>query len=131
MTRRHGYGMSILGRLLFALSVLVLAAPAASDAEAAMSKEQIKAAIEKEYGVTVLRIEETKEAGRAAFRVTMMNAGGDFNDAFQVNQIVVDAESGRPIAAFRHRASGHRQSGASIENTNRQPPYVLRERTWR
>ncbi len=131
MTRKGGHVKAMSRRLLAAFVVLGLTLAAAGGAEAAMSKDEIKAAIEKEYGVTVLRMQETEEDGRPAYRVTMMNAGGDFNDAFQVNQIVVDAETGRPIPAFRHRASGYRGPEAQIEDTNRQRPDALRSGVWR
>ncbi len=62
---------------------------------------------------TVPRIEPMTEDGRAAYMVTIMNPGGDFNDAFQVNRIVFDAETGDLVAQFRNLPSRHRLFGGS------------------
>ena len=59
-----------------------------------------------------------KDAGQAAFAVVIMNYGGDFNEAWQVNTIVVDAESGKLIRQFRHRASGISDAGHQRRATN-------------
>ncbi len=72
----------------------------------ALSADQVKRQVEARYGVTVLRIEAVTEQGRSAYAVTIMNPGGDFNEAFQVNTIVIDAESGRPIIQFRQGPRG-------------------------
>ncbi len=64
---------------------------------AALSADQVKRQVETRYGVEVLRIKPMTEQGRSAFAVTIMNPGGAFNEAFQVNTIVIDAETGRPI----------------------------------
>ena len=98
-------------------AVISLAAPAS----AAMSADQVAAAISEAYGVTVLRVEPMTEDGRAAYLVTIMNPGGDFNDAFQVNRIVVDAETGDLIPQFRHLPSRHRLFGGSKALEDRAP----------
>ena len=62
--------------------------------------------METQYGVKVLRIKPMTEQGRSAFAVTIMNPGGDFNEAFQVNTIVIDAETGRPVVQYRQGPGG-------------------------
>jgi hypothetical protein len=104
---------------------------AASAASAAMSADQIKAAIEKEYGVKVLSVKAATFDGRAVYRVTMMNPGGNYNTAFQVNAIDVDAETGKPVSQFHHETSGYDYGPAEGNETNRQPVDVLREKPWR
>ena len=95
--------------------VVSLAAPA----WAAMSADQVAAAIAEAYGVTVLRVEPMIEDDKSAYIVTIMNPGGDFNAAFQVNRIVVDAETGKLISQFRHLRSGHQYSGTRTGTTKR------------
>ncbi len=79
-------------------AMVSLAAPA----WAAMSADQVASAIAEAYGVIVLRVEPMTEDDRAAYLITIMNPGGNFNEAFQVNRIVVDAETGDLIPQFRH-----------------------------
>ena len=111
--------------LLAALAVCGLAAldrPAA----AAMSAEAVGEAIAALYGVEVLRVVPAEvDEGRAVYRVTFMNPGGDFNEAFQVNTILVDAETGAPITQFRHLPSGYRNSDAATHDTSQQGLDVL------
>ena len=84
----------------------------APPAWAEVSAEQAAAAIAKAYGVRVLKVVPTRIDGRAAYRVTVMNPGGNSNDAFRVTTIAVDAKTGKLIPQFRHRASGYGLSGA-------------------
>ncbi len=99
---------------------------------AALSADQVKAKIAKEFGVKVLRVRPAKADGRKVFVVTVMNPGGDFNEAFQINTIVVDAGTGKLVPRFRHRASGHDPNEAPSFAPNRQSAGTLREGfTWR
>ena len=81
-------------------------APPPMMAIAAMTANQVKAKIAKDFGVKVLKVRPGKTDGRKVFVVTVMNPGGDFNEAFQVSTIVVDVETGKLVSGFRHRASG-------------------------
>ncbi len=81
-------------------------ASVASPAEAALSADQVKRQVETRYGVTVLRIKPVTEQGRSAYAVTIMNPGGAFDEAFQVNTLVIDAETGRPIIQYRQSPDG-------------------------
>ncbi len=86
-----------------AVGVLALAAAmmlAAPTAMAAMSKDQVAQKIEKEFKVKVLRVEPATVDGKQIFAVTVMSAGGDWNHAFQVNTIAVDAATGQPAVQF-------------------------------
>lgn len=86
----------------------------AGSATAAMSPDAVKSAIEGEYPVKVLKVTEDKVGEKPVYRVTMMFNGGNFNTAFQVNTIIVDAETGKPISQFGSA------SGARTFETNRQ-----------
>ena len=84
--------------------MLLSAAPALSE----MSKEEIANAVGEAYGVTVLRVVAAEDDGQAVYLVTFMSPGGNFNEAFQVNTIAVDAETGKKVSRFRHGPSGQR-----------------------
>ncbi len=81
-------------------------ASVASPAGAALSADQVKRQVETRYGVTVLRLKPVTEQGRSAYAVTIMNPGGAFDEAFQVNTLVIDAETGRPIIQYRQGPGG-------------------------
>ena len=102
-----------------------------SSAKAAMTQSQITAAIEKSYDVRVLKIYADKESGKNVFRVKVMYNGGDWNTAFQVNTIVIDAETGERVAQFKHQSSGRSLPGNYDSMPNRQPPDALRRHIWR
>ncbi len=86
--------------------VAAVATWSAAVSQAAMSEDQVRTAIERDYGVQVLRVSPGMADGRNVFMVTVMNPAGDFNEAFQVNTLVVDAETGRLVPQFRHLPSG-------------------------
>ena len=102
-----------------------------SSANAAMTQSQVAAATEKSYDVRVLKIHADKENGKSVFRVKVMYNGGDWNTAFQVNTIVIDAETGERVAQFKHQSSGRSLPGNYDSIPNRQPPDALRRHIWR
>ena len=102
-----------------------------SSAKAAMTQSQVAAATEKSYDVRVLKIYADKENGKNVFRVKVMYNGGDWNTAFQVNTIVIDAETGERVAQFKHQSSGRSLPGNYDSMPNRQPPDALRRHIWR
>ena len=99
----------------------VLTGPAA----AAMSAAEVKAKVVEAYGVEVLKVRRAALDGRQVFLVTMMNPGGDFNEAFQVSTIAFDVDSGEPVSGFRHRPSGIDANQAPSYRADRQPANVL------
>ena len=118
------------------LPILVLTAWLAqlafpSSAKAAMTQSQVTAAIEKSYDVRVLKIFADKENGKSVFRVKVMYNGGDWNTAFQVNTIVIDAKTGKRVVQFKHQSSGRSLPGNYDSMPNRQPPDALRRHIWR
>jgi len=122
--------------LIIYLPVLALTAWLAqlavpSSANAAMTQSQITAAIEKLYDVRVLKIYADKENDKSLFRVKVMYNGGDWNTAFQVTTIVIDAETGERVAQFKHQSSGRSLPGNYDSMPNRQPPDALRRHIWR
>ena len=98
---------------------------------AALSKAQVQAAIEKQYDAKVIKIYPGTDAGRPVFFVRVMFNGGNYNTAFQVNTLVIDAETGKRVPQFRHRSSGQELSGSYDSRPNRQAPAALRGHIWR
>ena len=83
-------------------TVVLAAGLFAPQASAAMSREDVRSAIEDQFPVKVLKITEDTVSDKPVYRVTMMFEGGDYNTAFQVNTIVVDAETGKPLIQFQN-----------------------------
>jgi hypothetical protein len=104
--------------------------PAAAMAQ--MSEQQLRAGVEQTYGVRVLKMKSETVAGRRAFLATVMNPGGAFNEAFQVNTIAIDAATGKLIPGFRHQASGLVKNQSPSYRTGRQSADSFRQGfTWR
>ena len=110
VSERKVAGLLLAGGLLGAMLVMPL------PTVAAMSADQVSAKITKVFSVKVLRTRPGQADGRRVYMVTIMNPGGDFNTAFQVNTLIVDADTGKLVSGFRHRASGY--------DPNPAPPFI-------
>jgi len=106
---------------LFVLAAIVVFASALvpRPATAAMTENQVRANFTAEFGVRVLKVRRSLYDGRAVFLVTVMNPGGDFNEAFQVTTLVVDVETGKLVSGYRHHSSGPRGNQSPSYQTNR------------
>ena len=93
---------------------------------AAMDQAQVRAAVENDYDVKVIKITAGTDANRPVFYVKIMYNGGNFNTAFQINTIVIDAETGKRVSQFRHRSSGRLLPGTFDNVPNRQTTDALR-----
>ncbi len=91
--------------------------PAASAAQ--LSAAEVGQRIAQAYPVKVLSVRSIEFDGKTVYAVTVMTNGGDFDDAFQVNTIVVDADTGKPIPVFRHLDSGYILPDAGDRETRR------------
>ncbi len=111
---------------LLTLVVTGLAMLVAATAQAKMTGAEVTEHIEQLYPVKVLRVTVTEINGKGAFAVTVMNQGGNFNSAFQVTTLVVDAETGALLSVFGHRASGYRLGAGHSNNDDRQPADAAR-----
>jgi hypothetical protein len=118
-------------RILVASFLAAMVFLLATNAEAAMTKDQAAAHVAKEFGVKVLDIRPDNADGKAVFVVKIMFLGGNFNTAFQVNTWVVDAEDGKRVSQFQHLPSGQTFSGGHDSHPNRQPTDALRGHVWR
>jgi hypothetical protein len=97
-----------------------------------MSETEAARKIEQTYGVRALKVRGAEFDGRKVWMVTVMNPPGDSNEAFQVNTLAVDQESGELVPAFRHRASGYELSGGLLRDDKvGRAPDAIRSRVWR
>ena len=105
MIRQHG----LIG-LALAVATVLLVAPVPG--AAAVTESEAVRMIEQTYNVEVLRARAGTIEGRQVWLLTVMNQGGDFNTAFQVNTLAVDQDTGKLVPAFRHGPSGVSSTGA-------------------
>lgn len=110
---------------LIAAVVLTFAAGAA----AAASPDEVKQKIEKEYGVQVLKVTPADMDGKKVYDVRVMRKNGG-NGAFGVTSLAVDAESGKLVPVFRHKASGY-ELPDQVEGDPHQVLVPSRGSTWR
>jgi hypothetical protein len=114
--------------LALGLAVAVVPTPGS----AAMSEAEAVKMIKETYDVQVLRVRAQQIGDRWTWMLTVMNRGGDFNTAFQVNTLAVDQETGKLVPAVRHGASGYELSGADRrEDKVGLRPDAIRSRPWR
>ena len=107
-------------RLTGSLLVVLWAAAAVLPGQAAaLTADEVRAKIQESYKVRVLRVEATKHGDAEAFWVYVMKPGGNYNDAFAVVRLLVDAASGDLISPFKHRSDGYDNRGARAHETNR------------
>jgi hypothetical protein len=123
-------------RAIIVCAALVVAASvwgsAPRAALAQMTEQQIRDSVEQTYSVQVLKLRAGEIAGKPVFIVTVMNLPGDFNEAFQVSTLAVDAASGKLIPGFRHRPSGLVENQSPSYRTGRQPTDSFRQGfSWR
>lgn len=93
MTRsRNLIGGALAAALLVSLPAVALAA---------MTADQVAKKIAADYGVQVLGVETATGAdSKPVFAVKVMNKGGNWNHAFQVNTIAVDPQTGEPVVQY-------------------------------
>lgn len=100
-----GYPRFLAG-VLAALAAAQLVLVAGASAQTLMGEADATAAVETEYGVEVLDVEEDTVDGTPVFRVTVMNPAGDFNEAFLVSTLIVDRRTGGLVPQYRQGSQG-------------------------
>ncbi len=100
----------------FAIALVGTIALLATPARAEMSVDAVIQKIEADHAVTVLRVTPMTDDGRPVFAVTIMNPGGAYNEAFQVNTIVIDAETGQLIIQYRQGPGGLRPAAPPVSS---------------
>lgn len=109
---------SVVNAALVFLTVLGISV----SAHAQMTRQQIIGKIERDYGVEVLKVGPAKDMGPNVLAVTVMNPPGDFNEAFQVNTLAVDAKSGELVLVAAQTAQGSRPAAPPV--TQRTSPLM-------
>lgn len=109
-----------------------LVVTALSNPAAAISSEDAGRKVAEEFSVTVLRVRAGVLDDTPVWLVTVMKAGGNRNDAFQVTTLAVDQESGELVPSFRHGASGYTLPEVQGRSTRiEQRPDAMRSGPWR
>jgi hypothetical protein len=122
--QRMGIGPGLAAAVVMAVWAGVAVAEVKSPAD-------ITAEIEKSRSLKVLKLKETAVDGRPAYLVTVMNSGGNTNSAFQVERILIDAETGAAISTFRHSATGvDLGTGPEFEPTHEGGGLTMRRETF-
>lgn len=65
-----------------------------SSASEVLSEAGARSLVEQQLKGDILKIEQKTIDGRASYAVTVMNAGGNANHAYQVYTLVIDGETG-------------------------------------
>ncbi len=116
--------------LAIALAAVILAMPMPVAAE--VTSEEAARIVAEQYSVKVLRVRAAVIDNTPVWLVTVMKAGGNTNDAFQVTTLAVDQESGELVPSFRHGASGYRYPEGQVRGTRlEQRPEAIRSGVWR
>ncbi len=116
---------------LIAVAMLAVAVWAPAPA-AAVSSDDAARKVAEQYSVKVLRVRAGVVADTPVWLVTVMEPGGNTNNAFQVTTLAVDQESGELVPSFRHGANGFSTSDGQARATRiEQRPEAMRSGTWR
>lgn len=100
-------------------------------AQPLMNEADARAAVERDYGVDVLGIREATTAeGAPAFRVTVMNPGGNYNAAFMVTTLLIDRRSGKLVSQFQHGPHGAQLPPAADRGTETDSGPAMRRETF-
>lgn len=106
-----GLRLASFGAILAAAALAFAAQPALAQQKTA---EQVSAEIAQRYKTQVLRVTPMTLDGKPAYAVRVLSPGGDFDDAFRVVTLMVDAGTGELVPQFRHRTSGYDVPGAQL-----------------
>jgi len=125
VTNRHfGIRVAVLAQIVLAVGLMVAGGPVS--AQTLLSESAVRAQIAADWGVRVLRVVADEQDGVPVFLVRVMNPGGNYNEAFQVNTLVVDRRTGKLVPQFRHGPSGVRGAGGVRGSSNENSGPVLR-----
>ncbi|MCC6469063.1 MAG: hypothetical protein IT563_12150 [Alphaproteobacteria bacterium] len=103
----------------------------AGDVAAAVTPDEVSKKLSQQFGVQVLRVLPTTIDGRQAFVATVMNPAGNSNEAFRIDHLAVDAETGALLPGFRHGNSGYVLPGEPPMDAGRNVNVPADGHTWR
>lgn len=122
MTRNWPFGRT--GIILVAVAVTM--GSSAAMAESLMTEAKARQEIEARYSVQVLGIQKATEGNTPIFIIKLMNKGGNFNEAFQVNTVAMDRRTGKLIPQFQHIDSGTTEMGSGPRQIDENTGPMLR-----
>ena len=99
--------MGVSAGVVFLVLAIAVAARSSAALSAEMTPEDISSAIAQRFNVKVLRVAPADQDGRKTYAVVVMNAGGNFNEAYRVSTLMVDAATGELIPQFRNNPVGY------------------------
>jgi len=124
--RRSRMTLAMVGAMVLVLGLLP------GPVVAAVSSEQAAQKVAEQFNVKVLKVRAAVLDSTPVWLVTVMKAGGNNNDAFQVTTLAVDQETGTLVPSFRHGANGFRlPEGQDRETRLEQRPEAMRSGAWR
>jgi hypothetical protein len=124
--RRTRMTLAMVGAVVLVLGLLP------GPAVAAVSSEQAAQKVAEKFAVKVLKVRAAVLDSTPVWLVTVMKAGGNNNDAFQVTTLAVDQETGELVPSFRHGVNGFRlPEGQDRETRLEQRPEAMRSGAWR
>jgi len=131
MVTNRRFGLRVAGLAATVLMAGQLLAGELAVAQALLSDSAVRAKLESEWGVQVLRLVADEQDGAPVFVVRVMNPGGNYNEAFQVTVLVVDRLTGDLVPQFRHGPSGVRGAGGVRSDANENSGPTLRRESVR
>lgn len=98
-----------------------------------LGEEEIRAIVSESLGVEVLRVEVVEHEGAPAYAITVMNPGGNRNDAFRVATLLFDGASGSLLGqqSPAPRSAAPDLSTAATPSGFEGSGPEIRRRTWR
>jgi hypothetical protein len=81
-------------------------APESADA----AGRSLARAVAQRFGVKVLRAQREELDGKTVYRMVVMRPGGNFDDAYAVDTLILDAATGALVPQFRNKVSGYQLS---------------------
>ena len=98
----------MIGLRLFVLATLVtLTVFFLRNPAVAADPAEVKKRIEQVYGVEVLQISRIERKKQSFYAVRVLSLGPDQDNAWQVNELLVDPKTGRLVSVFQHGTSGY------------------------
>ena len=122
---RGGLRVALAGCL--ACGIFAVADPALAE----ISQDQAARQIASDYNVKVLRVKPGRIDGRAVWLVTVMNPGGNYNEAFQVSTLAVDQADGHLVPSFRNGPGETEGAAGAVDTQIDRRPTVMRSGPWR
>ena len=98
-----------------------------------LGEDEMRAIVGESLGVEILHVEVVEHDGEPAYAMTVMNPGGDQNDAFRVATLLFDGTSGSLLGqqSAVPRADAPGLSSAPTPSGFESGGQEIRRRTWR